>query len=466
MNTRTFGGGVFSDVCLLNGQGWLSLRAGDPRVAGQVVVYTWPGDVVQQAVALRQFPVPGESPSFTRLYAFGGAVWLFYHDGTIGHLYNLMTGLHQILTPCENNDPACFGAGYFAWQGAAAQSWPISRMSLSTGDVVPAGNGAGTGLSRVLSDGRVVLVDADRFALPGTTRPCFADGVAVGESQRPDNNGVVWDRAGVRGVLWPTQNGFTPRCATEGELTAVTAWGPDVRVWAGLKSELPAAPIDPEEPVDPVDPVDPETPVKLPNDVFATLQLIRPKYPTPLGDKGAELLNEVAWIHRAQGWGLESKVGGTVCPQPTTAKTCGCDILRTATLGWDVLGDAEGAGTPIQSDSGPAEPARFVAPVEPSDLPPDPASGELEDRVEALEASVKQLVENDEDIATDLNQLKAKVEHQGKVINDLTVRVLALENTPPGTVDLPADVVRVSTHEVKTPLTFSGTLTGKIQKKG
>ena len=131
--------------------------------------------------------------------------------------------------------------------------------------------------------------------------------------------------------------------------------------------------------------------MQLPDAVFATLQQVRAKYPTPLGDKGAELLNEVAWIHRADGFGLERKDGGNNCGCPGISVRMGCDILRTQDLGWDVLSDAEGVAEPQQSESGPADPARFVAPVNPSGQPepppppPPPPTSALEERVLELE---------------------------------------------------------------------------------
>lgn len=185
---------------------------------------------------------------------------------------------------------------------------------------------------------------------------------------------------------------------------------------------LETGPIEP--PIDP--PVDPETPVQLPDNVYATLKALRPKYPTPLGDQGAALLNEVAWTHRAEGYGLESKSGGNTCPQPTTGKTCGCDILRTQTLGWDCLGDAEGAGTPVQADSGPADPARFVAPIDPGNVEPpvdppvDPPTGDLEARVAALEKGQKKL----EARVTKLEQGTPTIPQTSPATLDVTVTTL------------------------------------------
>jgi hypothetical protein len=230
-------------------------------------------------------------------------------------------------------------------------------------------------------------------------------------------------------------------------------WGTRL-LWFDV-SELAQFPLEsqpePEPKPDPEPEPEPEKPMQLPDDVFATLQAVRPKYPTPLGQNGAALLNEVAWIHRAQGWGLEAKSGGNVCSQPTTGTTCGCDILRTIDKGWDVLGDTEGAGVPLQSESGPADPARFVAPVPPSDTPepePEPEPGSLEERVEVLEARADIQGMKLQEQAAQINLLQAK-------LSALTIRVEALEDgkpEPPPTYESIYVTVRAGTK------TYAGTL--------
>ena len=82
----------------------------------------------------------------------------------------------------------------------------------------------------------------------------------------------------------------------------------------------------------------------------------------------------MAWQHQHDGFGLEAQPWGTFCRQPTTQAKCGCAVLRTFDLAWDVLRDANGAATPVQAESEPGNPARFNAPVDPGDeggvLPP------------------------------------------------------------------------------------------------
>lgn len=115
---------------------------------------------------------------------------------------------------------------------------------------------------------------------------------------------------------------------------------------------------------------EPEMAEVLPQNVYDTLVRLRPKYPTPMGDNGAKLLNEVAWIHRDEGYGLHRKPGGSNCPQTTTGARCSCDILRTRDSWYDVLGDAEGVATPTQGEKGVStDPENWVAPVQPPDAP-------------------------------------------------------------------------------------------------
>jgi hypothetical protein len=62
--------------------------------------------------------------------------------------------------------------------------------------------------------------------------------------------------------------------------------------------------------------------------VFDTLQCARQAYPHPMsGTDRGKLLNQVAWYHRAAGWGMHDKPGGNNCPQAKTGRLISCDIL-------------------------------------------------------------------------------------------------------------------------------------------
>ena len=117
--------------------------------------------------------------------------------------------------------------------------------------------------------------------------------------------------------------------------------------------------------------------------VLDTLRAFRPNYPTPMGARSGELLNDGAAVHKAEGYGLERKDGGNVVFVPGIVDDEGnpiplaSDIIRTlATGGWDVFEDAEGACKVKTSVmSGPVIPEKFVLPV--GDIPPSDFRVEL-----------------------------------------------------------------------------------------
>ncbi len=193
-------------------------------------------------------------------------------------------------------------------------------------------------------------------------------------------------------------------------------------------------PIDP--PIDPpVDPVEPGQPPTLPDDVFAALKTLRPAYPTPLGDQGSTLLNAVAWQFRAQGWGLELKVGGNNCPQPTTGIRTGCDILRgPGNWGYDVLGDQENLGLPLQATAGPADPARFVPPVKPPvgpiDPPIDPPVDVCTPALAACKADVARLTAENDQLKGDIARETAENVRLTRELAELQAKYDALLNAP------------------------------------
>lgn len=96
--------------------------------------------------------------------------------------------------------------------------------------------------------------------------------------------------------------------------------------------------------------------------VHDTLVRVRAKYPAVIdGKQGAAILNEVAWLHRAEGWALLGKAGGNNCPQPQTGKRISCDYLivnRGGTwFGQDVL-----VAAPGENEQSPANPVGDVNP--------------------------------------------------------------------------------------------------------
>jgi hypothetical protein len=229
---------MFPDVAFHNGALWYVWMEGTRLT------------VTRDGVEILKLTLPG-SLGFPRLHSWAGVLWLAYHDGTDGQLQSLdPMGDPRTLTPCQNNDPICFGDRWVAWQGAAQYNWPITRMDLETNVAISAGMGAGTGLSRVLVDGTVRTIDQDRFIVPGVTRPTWAADLTVAEG--PGNSGVAWSLTdGRKGVLWPGVPSWTPRCASDPDRdrVAVVTWGgPTREPWIGTRADLSAVPV----PVDPI----------------------------------------------------------------------------------------------------------------------------------------------------------------------------------------------------------------------
>lgn len=261
----TLSDGVFPCVALSGGYGTLAVRQGDPRVAGWLVVYRFPVADPTALTEIARFPLPAGSPCFPNLYVFDDLLWLAYHDGIGQRLHNLTTGRDVLVVPGLSN-PSAFGAGYFAYT-EPNQPYRVHRLNLRTGEADQPRLGAPTGLSRILDDGRVVTIDEDRYALPGATIPAFAGPLAVGEGRE---GGVLWAHAsGSFGTLYKPLDSFTPKCAADGDLLAITTAGSgSVRLFCGTLLALIAAsrqapdkvpgPINTEEsPKEPLMPVAP-----------------------------------------------------------------------------------------------------------------------------------------------------------------------------------------------------------------
>jgi hypothetical protein len=142
---------------------------------------------------------------------------------------------------------------------------------------------------------------------------------------------------------------------------------------------------------------------------FETLQRFRSEYPTPMAPAQiGELLNRVAWTHRAEGYGLLRKDGGARCPHPG-GTFVSCDILISTATGhhYDVLVAQEAEARPVWRDVGPCvlgpssgcEMSRFLAPTQPGGSTTGPDLGPTPDRslheaITALTAQVRQLHEH------------------------------------------------------------------------
>jgi hypothetical protein len=108
----------------------------------------------------------------------------------------------------------------------------------------------------------------------------------------------------------------------------------------------------------------------LPGEVCKTLKDVRGSGPITSSAQLGDMLNRIAWAHRADGWGLNRKDAGTFCESP--AGKVACDILhnKNNNLMFDVFGSAgvgevtsPNCGESIGENANSSRP--WVAPVAP-----------------------------------------------------------------------------------------------------
>lgn len=174
-----------------------------------------------------------------------------------------------------------------------------------------------------------------------------------------------------------------------GSLLAITickfAQRETVIKWIDM-TEIPQLPVvaaqaPPPQPTPTPKPEPPKpTPMSIPNHLD-TLKAVRAKYPELVDrDQAVAILNEVAWIHRAEGFGLLAKPGGNHGAQPRTGTLCSIDWLvhRPSGQGFDAGVDGpdeknKGALRPVWGSGENFDLSRFVAPVEPLQQAQEPS---------------------------------------------------------------------------------------------
>lgn len=152
-------------------------------------------------------------------------------DGTVGYVWPDVRQAFDptkvaLVDPCTGNDPIIQGSGYYAWI-TGGFAYQIQRQPIAGGAIVNLGTGAPTGLSRILSNGAVVLVDTDRnFRINGQvvgTRPAFSGGAVACEDI---GSGIrVIYGTGPHLHLWPGEIAFTPQIALGATALLVATYG-------------------------------------------------------------------------------------------------------------------------------------------------------------------------------------------------------------------------------------------------
>ncbi len=150
--------------------------------------------------------------------------------------------LAESTTPADGNEPVALQNGWFAWQtGRDYLAW---RRRVPDGPLEAAWYGCTTGIATISLDGTVITTDENRLSVPGMQHPVRAGDLIVGaDPGGPTNWAAVKHGTGPIRVL-SQQDPQNPRCATDGQLYVIVAWGkPGVRLWLGTAVDLDALPL-------------------------------------------------------------------------------------------------------------------------------------------------------------------------------------------------------------------------------
>lgn len=177
-----------------------------------------------------------------------------------------------------------------------------------------------------------------------------------------------------------------------------------------------------------------------------TVEAVRPKYGVrPSKDQCVELCNEVAWIHRGEGFGIAEKTGGTHGNRHDGQPAAIDGLVYRPPGGGvdqfiDILGNADGSDPPWAVPSWKVYDTsnrKWIAPISPTSTPPDPPPDPppTGDYVTKNEFTLYKLQTSAalKDVTDDLSELKIAV-------GELEARVAALEAAPPG---MPRDFILV-----------------------
>lgn len=191
----------------------------------------------------------------------------------------------------------------------------------------------------------------------------------------------------------------------------------------------------------------------------------------------AEMLNTVAWNHRAEGWGLLRKGSGNSCPLRDTFISCDILVNSRTVLHFDVLVDSENTARPdwrnagpcVLSDSSGCEMSRFQAPFQPRGIlmpPPEPEVATAPSTTSAdVDALLALLAEHDR---TDAARSRDAADRAERMFADLVARlneIKAIAQTQPAA-PMPATVPSVPTLPALAADAKGGNIWAAIAKYG
>ena len=151
--------------------------------------------------------------------------------------------------------------------------------------------------------------------------------------------------------------------------------------------------------------------MRLPDAVFQTLCDERAKFGAiPNAEQLGIILNNTAWAHRGQGFGLSRKDNGAKAPFPGgDPPFIAHDILMLQDgTAWDCLIGAGAEAVPSQGESFViTDPAReWVAPVQPQGQPPPPDLGAVLAKLDDLRGLVSQAIVSAQDAFSEARTAK------------------------------------------------------------
>jgi hypothetical protein len=321
-------------------------------------------------------PAP-EPLMFCRCAVHNGDVFTIHQGHDSGRALLIGGGFVKDLGPTFGVQPVAIDSRYVY---IVRDSNNYERIDLTTAvvETLPSGApGSSQGISDVIG-GALWWADWHRTwthaGLPTLTYPNQRGSVVVGQADPPQIAGWIDMQ---RAFTAFDGDGYEPHVVQSGEryaLCARTSRGAAYLVVPPYPAAAAPAPEPAPKPVPVPQPKPEPVPMQgLTDAQFATLQRVRAKYGATVtpAEIGA-ILNETAWVHRAEGLGLQAKNGGTVAFQPRTNRMV-WNGIRIGSIGQDVLGGASiGLATPTRGEVGPADPASFVAPVEPLGTVPAP----------------------------------------------------------------------------------------------
>ncbi len=236
---KDLGVGTFPDPVFYNGRLYVAVQQND-----KLNIYNWDMNLNDQKVQSITFSGVGQA--FPRLTVHNNIMWMVFRNGNNSpgssvpesiKLWRSDTGGIEDLGQVTNsgNDPVAIGNGYVAWQKQVSGVIKVLRRPLTGGTVATVRNGAPTGISRILTDGSVILIDTDRTAVSWGLNAWFAGTLTVAADVTPyDDNGVVGRFNNVSSTefnIWLNERTQTPHAATDGAGNyAIATWNPTARV--------------------------------------------------------------------------------------------------------------------------------------------------------------------------------------------------------------------------------------------